>query len=110
MSRPVHSTQLGGAHVTGTGFTPIYTCPVGKRTIVKWFSATDLSGGINDLGCMIDTGISFDFNIFRQVANPAYSTIGGFCWVVMNAGDKLVVFHGTGAGTGIASGVELDLP
>lgn len=105
----VRSDQLFAGRVTSTGLTSLYTVPVGKRTIVKWFSGYNGTAALLDL-ILLTTNPGGNATYARNPTLAVGATMGGATWLVLNEGDQLQAFAGAEPFDVHAHGAELALP
>jgi hypothetical protein len=107
----VHSTQLGARQNVGATSVTLYTCPSGKRTILKslWCRNSNAAAQVAAATIVLTGGGSLAFFIPLAATPAAGSTVFLDLWVVLNAGDVLKYAAGGTNGDVIASGAELKL-
>lgn len=106
----MHSKQLGhGSSPVGAG-TVIYTCPTGKRTIVKSVLIQNNSAATNRVILTLSyaAGGSIGWGLTLGASASATESLHYNCWIVMNAGDVLTAQGLTSSSINlVASGAEL---
>lgn len=105
------SQKLGEADITSSGLTYLYTCPANTRTIVKWASATNVSGGTHavQLG-YTNAANSVSVSWFVDAALADSKVLGGELWSVLDPGDRLYVYFTGTTGLEVTfSGAELPI-
>ena len=107
----VHSNQLGTAHNAGVGTTTLYTCPTGKRTIVKSIISENTNAATQRLIYQIKNGATTKVQWAEHPASAsaAGETVYRDLWVVMVPGDVLSVIIAAASLDVIVSGTELDI-
>lgn len=108
----VHSARLGSAAGLGAASTTLYTCPSGKRTIVKTIWLRNATAGAITGGWAIVISGGATLTFFQPLAaTPAAgSTVKIEPWAVLHAGDVLKVSGAAGSGVDVyISGAELDV-
>ncbi len=88
-----------------------YTVPTGKRTIVKNIVAQNNNAAANRLQVQCKTGstIIVEFNIYGAALNASGDTTVTNPWLVLNAGDTLLMAVAANGFYVAISGAELDL-
>ena len=107
----VHSTQLGHANALGTGGTTLYTVPSGIRTILKSMVLTNLGASAMRPAIALMHGATTlaTINLDLGASGTDTETLTWLPWIVLNAGDSIVVTPRAGTMDVIASGSELTL-
>lgn len=108
----VHSVQLGNGIALGAGLNTLYTCPSGKRTIVKsvYLRNATAAAVVSAIAVTRSTGGTINFFVPLAATPAAGSTVFLDLWMVLNAGDVLKVGGAAGSGVdALASGAELTL-
>jgi hypothetical protein len=103
---------LGAIAAAGAGNHTLYTCPSGKRTIVKtiWMRNCTAGAITGDWAVVISGGATITFFQPMAATPAAGSTVKIEPWVVLRAGDALTVAGVAGSGVDCyASGAELTL-
>lgn len=105
----VHSTQLGANGAIGTGGYTIYTCPAGKRTIVKTIVLQNTAAASNRVGINLSLvgGGSVLWHVTLGASASATESEVYDLWLVMNAGDSLRLTPAANSIEAVASGSEL---
>lgn len=105
----VHSTQLGLELTFSTTHTTVYTVPAGKRTIVKSILIQNQTAAAGTVTIWVQVGSTqlFAINYHLTAAGSVGDSVTLAPWLVLNAGQSLVVATQAGS-AGIAfSGAEL---
>lgn len=107
----VHSARLAVGPVTSATPATFYTCPTGKRTIVKNIVAQNTNAAANRLQVLLKSGAStlVTFNIYGAALNASGDTTNTLPWIVMNAGDVLQLAAAANGFQVVVSGTELAL-
>lgn len=105
----VHSTQLALRQALGTAGADVYTCPTGKRAIVK--SILIRNTNVAASNCFVNVvaagGTTAAFNFHLALTGADGDTINVATWIVLNAGDKLHVVPAKANVDLVISGAEL---
>jgi hypothetical protein len=108
----VHSDRLGSGAALGAGYHTVYTCPTGKRTIVKsiWLRNNTAAAITGAFQVVISGGATISFFQPLAATPAAGSTVKLEPWVVLRAGDALNIAGIAGSGVdAYVSGAELTL-
>lgn len=107
----VHSTQLAAAPAAGAGDTLLYTAPAGTRVIVK--SVVLLNGHNASQRCYVKGVVGGTAQWFLPAILAASGSAGELAvlapWIVINAGDELVVNAASSSVAVVISGAVLGL-
>lgn len=107
----VHSARLAAGHVSSAAYTTWYTCPTGKRTIVKSVLARNRAGAANRMviGLTVGGTLVWNYSVYGAIINTSGDSINFQPWLVMNAGDLLQLAVAADGFDVAVSGTELDL-
>lgn len=107
----VHSTQLGKGAALSVALHTLYTVPAGKRTIFKYLTLWNNFAATNRVVVECAMG-----GVTVVVADPVLAATGAAgdsialsLWIVLNAGDTIVVAPQSHPADASCSGTELIL-
>lgn len=107
----VASAQLGSAAALGTSLSTIYTCPSGKRTIVKSLVVFNGASSTNVVTWELLAGATLlsTWNTHLATTGAAGDSVYEQPWIVMNAGDVLKAIASASGVRLVVSGTQLTL-
>lgn len=107
----VHSTQLGANSAVTTAGATLYTCPAGKRTIVKSVVLENTASASQRvfIEVVLHSGGAIQPSVTLGANPSATEAIVWSCWIVLNAGDSIKIQPSANGVQAIVSGTELIL-